>query len=75
MTDADALKIVSQFDQMPEDAILPAKAAAILLGGSLTEQTLRRNPPITKRQISQRRFGFRVGDLRTLIRGKLRPAS
>jgi hypothetical protein len=59
---------------MPDDAVLPAKAAAILLGGSLTEQTLRRNPPIPKRQISQRRFGFRAGDLRRLIRGEIQPA-
>jgi hypothetical protein len=75
MTDADTLKIASQFDAMPDDAIVPAKVATVLLGGSLTEQTLRRNPPIPKRQISERRFGFRAGDLRKLIRGELQPAA
>jgi hypothetical protein len=75
MTDDDTFRIASQFDTMPDDAIVPAKVAAVLLGGSLTEQTLRRSPPIPKRQISQRRFGFRAGDLRALIRGELRPAA
>ncbi len=75
MTEADTFKIASQFDAMPDDAIVPAKVATILLGGSLKAQTLRRNPPIPRRQIGPRRFGFRVGDLRALIRGELQPAA
>jgi len=73
MTEADTLKAASQFDQLPDDAIVTAKTAEIILGGTLTEQTLRRSPPIPRRQISQRRYGFRVGDLRALIRGKVQP--
>lgn len=75
MTEADIFKLASQFDALPDDAIVTTATAAIILGGTLTEQTLRRNPPITRRQVSQRRYGFRVGDLRALIRGEIRPAA
>jgi hypothetical protein len=75
MTDADSFKLASQFDQLPDDAVVTGKTAAVILGGAVTEQTLRRNPPIPRRQISQRRFGFRVGDLRALIRGEVRPTA
>jgi hypothetical protein len=75
MTDADTLKVASQFDQLPDDAIVTTKIAAVILGGALTEQTLRRNPPIKRRQISQRRFGFRAGDLRKLVRGEIQPST
>jgi hypothetical protein len=75
MTEADTFKAASQFDQLPDDAIVTAKTAVVILGGTLTEQTLRRNPPITRRQVSQRRYGFRVGDLRKLIRGEIEPAA
>jgi hypothetical protein len=75
MTDADTFKLASQFDHLPDDAIVTAKTAVVILGGALTEQTLRRNPPITRRQVSQRRYGFRVGDLRKLIRGEVQPAA
>lgn len=75
MTQADSLKAASQFDQLPDDAIVTAKTAVVILGGTLTEQTLRRNPPIKRRQVSQRRYGFRVGDLRKLIRGEIQPAA
>jgi hypothetical protein len=75
MTDDDTFQLASQFDALPDDAVVTAKVAAVILGGSLTEQTLRRSPPIPRRQISQRRFGFRAGDLRKLIRGELQPAA
>jgi hypothetical protein len=75
MKEADAQKIALQFDAMPDDAVVPSKVAEILSGGNLKEQEWRRNPPIPKRQISQRRVGFRVGDLRKLFRGELQPAA
>jgi hypothetical protein len=75
MTKADALKIASQFDAMPNDAVVPPKVAEILSGGNYKEQEWRRKPPIPKRQISKRRIGFRVGDLRALFRGELQPAA
>jgi hypothetical protein len=75
MTNADARKAASQFDQLPDDAIVTTATAAIILGGTLTEQTLRRNPPIARRQVSQRRYGFRAGDIRKLIRGEIAAAA
>jgi hypothetical protein len=75
MTNADTLKAASQIDKLPDDAIVTTATAALILGGTLTEQTLRRNPPIKRRQVSQRRYGFRVGDLRALIRGEIAPAA
>ncbi len=75
MTEAETLRAASQFDKLPDDAIVTAKTAVVILGGTLSEQTLRRSPPIKRRQISQRRYGFRVGDLRKLIRGELQPAA
>jgi hypothetical protein len=75
MTEADTFKLASQFDALPDDAIVTTKTAAVILGGALTEQTLRRNPPIKRRQVSLRRYGFRVGDLRALIRGEIQPAA
>lgn len=71
----DSFKLASQFDDLPDDAIVTTATAAVILGGTLTEQTLRRNPPITRRRVSQRRYGFRVGDLRKLIRGEIQPAA
>jgi hypothetical protein len=75
MTEAEALKIVSQFNLLPDDAVVSAKVAEILSGGNFKEQEWCRKPPVPKRQISQRRVGFRVGDLRALFRGELRPAA
>jgi len=75
MTETDSFKLAAQFDHLPDDAIVTGKTAAIILGRAITEQTLRRNPPIPRRQITQRRYGFRVGDLRALIRGEVQPAA
>jgi hypothetical protein len=69
MNDADSL--VSNFDQLPDDAILNDHAAARILGVSVW--TLRRAAPVPKRQISERRYGRRVGDIRAKVRGKWKP--
>jgi hypothetical protein len=75
MTDAEIMKIVSQFDSLPDGGIIPPKVAEVVCGGCIKEQQWRRNPPIPKRQISQRRFGFNVGEIRKLIRGEITPAA
>jgi hypothetical protein len=67
----DPFDVVARFDALPDDAIVGPKAAAILL--NTTDRQLRRNPPIARRQISERNVGFRVGDIRALIRGALAP--
>jgi len=63
-----ALELVKNFDALPDDAVVPAKVTYILLNTS--EWTMRRNPPLRRVQISQRRFGHRVGDIRALVRGQ-----
>jgi hypothetical protein len=70
MTRAATLDIVSNFDRLPDDGIVSPKVAEILFGDVLTPRALRRNPPIPRRQLSQRRYGFRVGDIRALVRGE-----
>jgi hypothetical protein len=72
MKPLSALELVKNFDALPDDAVVPTKVTEILLNTS--EWTLRRNPPLRRIQISQRRFGHRVGDLRALIRGAIQPA-
>jgi hypothetical protein len=69
MQTADSL--VSNFDKLPDDAILNDHAAARILGVSVW--TLRRAAPVPKRQISERRYGRRVGDIRAKVRGKWKP--
>jgi hypothetical protein len=63
-----ALEIVKGFDQLPDDMIVHPKSAAVLLG--ISERTLRRSPPIPKRKITARNGGYRVGDIRTFVRGE-----
>jgi hypothetical protein len=75
MTKDEALVIASRFDAMPADAVVPPIVAEILSGGNYKEQEWRRNPPVPKVQISQRRIGFRVGTLRALFRGELSPVA
>jgi hypothetical protein len=70
---ATLLEAVANFDLLPENAIVSAKVARAVLGDVLTERTLRRSPPIPRRQLTERKFGFRVGDLRALIRGEQAP--
>ena len=45
MTEADTFKLASQFDALPDDAIVTTKTAAVILGGALTE---RENPAVEK---------------------------
>jgi hypothetical protein len=55
------------FDNLPNDAIVPDKVAAELLGVSIW--TLRRNNPVPAIQVSERRRGRRAGDIRAKVRG------
>jgi hypothetical protein len=63
-------EIISQFDRLPDDSVVNDRAAAMILGVSVW--TLRRANPVPKRQISERRYGRRVGDLRAKVRGTVR---
>jgi hypothetical protein len=64
-----ALELVRNFDALPDDALVPTKVTEILLNTS--EWTMRRKPPLRRIQISQKRFGHRVGDIRALVRGEI----
>jgi hypothetical protein len=69
-----ALDLVRNFDALPDDALVPTKVLEIVINTS--EWTLRRNPPLLPRiHTSQKSFGYRVGDIRALVRGKLTPAA
>ena len=59
---------LAAFDTLPQDAIVPDPVAAVIL--SISIWTLRRENPVPKREISERRFGRRVGDLRAKVRGE-----
>ena len=64
----DPIKLIENFDRLPDAALVPPKIAAAVLG--LCERTLRRHrdtiPPI---KFSARRLGYRVGDVRAIGRG------
>jgi hypothetical protein len=68
-----ALDLVKNFDALPDDAVVPTKVTEILL--NISEWTLRRNPPLRRIQLSQQKFGHRVGDIRALVRGQLAPTA
>jgi hypothetical protein len=64
-----ALQLVENFDALPDDQLVPSKVAQILL--NISEWTLRRKPlPLRRIQLSQQKFGYRVGDIRKMIRGE-----
>jgi hypothetical protein len=58
---------LAEYDALPDDALVSDAVAAVILAVSIW--TLRRENPVPRRQISERRFGRRVGDLRAKVRG------
>lgn len=64
---------LAAFDTLPKDAIVPDAVAAEFL--SISIYTLRRENPVPRRQISERCFGRRVGDLRAKTRGEAKQAA
>jgi hypothetical protein len=62
----DLHEALARFDSMPDDAILPTRITAIILG--VSERTVRYHPNLPRRQISLQRYGQRVGDIRKLCR-------
>jgi hypothetical protein len=59
--------IVAGFDQLPDGAVIPDKAAAMVLG--VHYLTLRKRNPIPQIKVTARFSGRRVGDIRALGRG------
>ena len=68
LNEAHRCKLLEYFDRLPDDALADTRLTAAVLGYS--EWTLRRNPPVPRRQVSARRSGFRVGDIRSFVRGE-----
>jgi hypothetical protein len=64
MSAPDYHAMIARVDSLPDAAILPDPAAALLLGISVW--TLRRNDPVPPVQITPYRRGRRLGDIRRL---------
>jgi hypothetical protein len=63
-------ELAADFDKLPDDFAVPAEVWDILTNRN--RETRRRNPPPLRRiQFSVKRYGYRVGDIRKLIRGEL----
>jgi hypothetical protein len=69
----DIKGIVENFDRLPDDAIIPKKAAAQLLG--VSQWTLDRSKILRFIQISEKFIGARAGDIRAVAQGKTVPGS
>jgi hypothetical protein len=63
-----AFAIIKHFDDLPNDAVVSTKIAALILG--CAERTLRYHPSLRRVQISRGRYGFRAADLRRIVRGE-----
>jgi hypothetical protein len=58
----DVTEILRNFDILPDSAVIPRRAVALLLG--LSTRSLRRNQPFPNIAITPRVIGHRVGDIR-----------
>jgi hypothetical protein len=62
-----AFEVIKHWDCLPNDAVVSAKVGALLLG--CAERTIRYSmQDLPRVQISEGRYGFRVGDLRRIAR-------
>jgi hypothetical protein len=64
----DVTEILQKFEDLPDAAVVPRKVTALLTGMSI--RTIRRNPPVPDRRITDDLIGHRVGDLRRWLAGK-----
>jgi hypothetical protein len=61
--------IIAKFDQLPDAAVIPDKAAARVLG--MHYLTLRKRNPVPQIKVTAGMSGRCVGDIRKLTRGEL----
>ena len=59
-------EILERFAALPDEAVVPTKITAILLG--VSERVVRYHPMLLRAQVSVGRYGQRVGDIRKLVR-------
>jgi len=62
-------EILERFAALPDDAVLPSKITAIILG--LSERVVRYHPALPR----VGRYGQRVGDIRKLVREGVKEAA
>jgi hypothetical protein len=62
-----SFEIVKRFDDLPNDAVVSTKIAALVLG--VADRTIRYHPDLTRVYISRGRYGYRVGNLRQVAHG------
>jgi hypothetical protein len=62
-------EIAASIDTMPDDSVMPAPVFDILNNTSAEHRRVS-PPPLRKIMIGSRRYGYRVGDWRKLIRGE-----
>jgi hypothetical protein len=63
---SEVRKALERFDILPDDAVLPTKITAIILG--VSERTVRYHPSLPRKSVSRGRYGQRVGDIRKIAR-------
>jgi len=61
-----SFEIIRNWDNLPDDAVVSPKITALVLG--CAERTVRYHPDLTRVYISRGRYGFRVGNVRQIIR-------
>jgi hypothetical protein len=59
-------EILERFDVLPDDAVVPSKVTAIIMG--LSERVIRYHPRLRRVVVSRGRYGQRVGDIRKIVR-------
>jgi hypothetical protein len=59
-------EILERFAALPDEAVVPSKVTAIILG--ISERVVRYHPMLPRVQICIGRYGQRVGDIRKLVR-------
>jgi hypothetical protein len=62
-----SFEVIKHWDVLPDDAVVGTKITALVLG--CAERTVRYHPKLTRIQISRGRYGFRVGNVRQIVRG------
>jgi len=63
------LETLKRFDALPDDAVVETAVTAAIT--SLSERTVRYHPQLPRVQVSEGRYGQRVGDIRKLVRGSI----
>ena len=61
-------EIIKRWDDLPDDAVVSPKITSLML--DCAERTVRYHPKLKRIQISRGRYGFRVGNVRQIVRGE-----